>query len=270
MGIRARSRIAAADLINSLNKEPTQSVTVPSARTCILCREAIPGFKPYSGPGPTPVTLALEVIGSDKENFWCPNCECHDRERHLVLYFNALDLWSRCQDATVLHFAPEVKFGDYIRERADRYIAADLVPTRPDMVTADITSMDFQSESFDIVIANHVLEHVEEDRQALSEIFRVLRPGGFAVLQTPFTWKLDISLENASIRDPDLRLFMFGELDHVRVYGKDLFTRMTDAGFEVAVHEHAELLPSIDPATVGVNGREPFISCQKPIATSSS
>src|SRR6185295_7855698 len=105
-----------------------------------------------------------------------PNCWGFDRDRHLILYFNALDLWSRIDGGRVLHVAPEPDFGRRLVEVAGTYVAADLAPTRSGVQQLDLTDVNYSDSCFDVVIANHVLEHIPRDDLALSEIVRILVP----------------------------------------------------------------------------------------------
>jgi SAM-dependent methyltransferase len=108
------------------------------------------------------------------------------------------------------------------------------------------------------VIANHVLEHVSDDRQALGEISRVLKPGGFAILQTPFSAKLHQTWEDKGVDTEEARFEAYGQEDHLRLYGRDVFQRICEAGFESCVVDHQTILTDKDPGVFGVNLLEPF------------
>jgi SAM-dependent methyltransferase len=123
--------------------------------------------------------------------------------------------------------------------------------------------MPFADASFDLVIANHVLEHVDDDRRALAEIVRVLAPEGRAILQTPYSPVLARTWEDANIRDECARLQAFGQEDHVRLYGSDIFARFESAGLVSRVRTHTELLAQHDAYYNGVNAREPFFLFQR-------
>jgi SAM-dependent methyltransferase len=212
----------------------------------------------------SPFVRELQIIGSDVVNFSCPSCWSYDRERHLVMYFDALSLWARFQGATVLHFAPEKHLTQRIQEQGPRnYIRADLSPKSPDLTPVDVTQIPYPDGSFDFLICNHVLEHVPDDRRALSEIYRVLRPGGHAVLQTPFSPLLRGSFEDPGIDTDELRNYCYAQEDHVRLYGQDLFTRIEAAGFTLAVRQHREFFSEGDSAYYGVNPREDLILVRK-------
>lgn len=203
--------------------------------------------------------VALDTVGSNVENFGCPNCNCHDRERHLLLYLKARGLFDRFRGADILHFAPENRLSGLIAATEPRrYVRGDLYPTSEEIEEIDMLAIDKPTASFDFVIANHVLEHVDDDLLALSELRRVLRIGGFAILQTPFSSKLTRSFSDPGIDNNFARYQAYGQEDHVRLYGSDIFTRFESAGFKSHVVTHDEQLAGIDPLECGVNEKEPF------------
>lgn len=132
------------------------------------------------------------------------------------------------------------------------------IPATQDVQRVDMLAMPFGPASFDFVIANHVLEHVDDDLMALAEIHRVLRPGGLAILQTPYCEGLARTWSDPAVVQPGQRLQAYGQEDHVRLYGNDIFERFTQAGMCSLVVMHAHLLPGCDPVRMGVNEREPF------------
>jgi len=174
-------------------------------------------------------------------------------------------MWKRIAGANVLHFAPERVLAARISNaRPARYVKADLFPAAADTTREDISRLSFGDRTFGVVIANHVLEHVADDRAAMKEIFRVLVPGGVAVLQTPYSDKLTHTFEDESIRDEEARLLAFGQEDHVRLYGKDLFSRLEGAGFVSKVLDHDAALKDYGESLYGVNRREPFMCMERP------
>ena len=238
-----------------------------SARFCCACNRRVGRFLPYRGgwKDVPPLIKALDVIGSDVENFACPRCGAHDRERHLLMYFDHAEIWRTIEGADVLHFAPErILSARILSARPARYIMADLVPSVKDVKQEDISALSFGDCTFDLVIANHVLEHVSDDRAAMTEVFRVLKPGGLAVLQTPYSGKLVNTFEDAGIRDDESRLQAFGQEDHVRLYGQDLFSRLENVGFIPRVLRHDVALGNLDWRLYGVNRKEPFICMKRP------
>ncbi len=223
-------------------------------------------FLPYrEGRASLPaVNEEADIVGSDVENFECPACGCHDRERHLFLYLRAADLLPRLRGARILHFAPEAHLQRVIKAAGPaHYERADLLPRQAGVQKLDLTAIERPDESYDFVIANHVLEHVEDDASALREILRVLRPGGRAILQTPFAAARRTMFEDPAIRDEAGRLRAFGQEDHCRLYGADFVERVQSFGFVSQVAEHARLLPDVDAFVLGVNPREPFLLFSK-------
>ena len=104
-------------------------------------------------------------------------------------------------------------------------------------ITMDITQINFEGDYFDVILCNHVLEHIVEDIKAMSELFRVLKKGGFAILQVPISFQNKNTLEDKSILNPDERRKVFGQSDHVRIYGMDYVSRLESVGFIVEVFD---------------------------------
>lgn len=230
-------------------------------RYCILCDRRVGRFLPYRGGSLEAPALmrALGMIGSDIDNFVCPRCGGHDRERHLLLYLQASGLMAAIPTMRVLHFAPERHLSQRIAESAPiAYARCDLYPTSPEIERVDIESMPFEDRSFDLVIANHVLEHVADDNRALAEIHRVLRPGGGAILQTPYSPMLHRTWSDPGIVADQARRQAYGQEDHVRLFGGDIFERFSSSGLRACISTHDALLGDRDPAMLGVNPREPF------------
>jgi SAM-dependent methyltransferase len=172
-----------------------------------------------------------------RKNVRCPNCGSNHRSRLLHLFFELrTDIYRRA--VRILHVAPKRELAQVFgaRDNID-YVCGALFPDRFadfDAVEVDVTQIGFGNDQFDVVICNHVLEHVREDGKAMRELFRVLRPGGFAVLQVPLALDLKATLEDPSIVDAEGRKRAYGQKDHLRLYGLDYFDRLADAGFEVS------------------------------------
>ena len=233
---------------------------------CCICNYRIGHFLPYKGGlYALPSFLkVLDMVGSDVDNFSCPRCWSHDRERHLFLYLEKMGLLANFHQSHILHFAPERWIAKIIAEKLPaRYIKADLYPTAPDILKVDMLNIQFLDASFDFVIANHVLEHVNDEIQALKELHRVLKPGGFAILQTPYSAKLLHTFCDAGIDDAESRLQAYGQEDHVRLYGRDIFERFESVGFISRVKTHAEILAGINSKRYGLNQSEPFFLFEK-------
>ncbi len=134
----------------------------------------------------------------------------------------------------MLHIAPELCFMDRFEALENlEYITGDIESPLA-KVKMDIHDIPFEENTFDIIFCNHVLEHVESDLRAMVEMKRVLKPGGWAILQVPFFYPLnDETTEDLTITDPRERERMFGQDDHVRLYGEDYADRIRSTGFEV-------------------------------------
>lgn len=234
---------------------------------CIMCGHKVWRFMPYMhGSAGTPGLMrVIDVIGSNPDRFECPRCGAHDRERHLLMYLEATDLLADMRGKSVLHFAPEKRLVRHIRASSPaRYVPCDLYPSTPEVECVDMLEMQFEDQSFDLVIANHVLEHVNDELKALSEIRRVLKPGGYAILQTPYSAKLHHTWEDPGIDDDAARLQAYGQIDHVRLFGRDIFARFASIGLVSCVRQHHEVLPGVDATVLGVNPREPLFLFRRP------
>lgn len=236
-------------------------------RHCVCCNGPVIRFLPFAGGWKTApeVVARLSMVGSDLDHYACPRCASSDRERHLLLYCQALKLDTQLSGSDVLHFAPERFLSRWLAGLGlRRHVMADLIPRQPGVVPINIQAIPYEDESFDWVIANHVLEHVDDDQEALREIFRVLRPGGSAVLQTPYSARLSVTFEDPGIATPDLREFAYGQGDHVRLYGQDIFRRFESVGFINRCKTHRALFPTLDADLHGVNPDEPLFLFQRP------
>lgn len=163
-------------------------------------------------------------------NALCP--KCGSLERHRLYYFFLKKYIDPDQYARVLHFAPE-KILEGLFKSYDNleYISADIDPSQA-MVKQDITNLSFPDNSFDLIFCSHVLEHIENDRKAMSEILRVLKPGSTAIIQVPL-YNIENTFEDYTINTPSEREKKFGQWNHVRMYGKDFVSRLEESGFSV-------------------------------------
>lgn len=228
-------------------------------RRCGVCGLGVLAFLPWRGgwKAAPPLMAALGMVGSDLDRFACPRCGCNDRDRHLKLFIERAGLADRFAGARVLHFAPEPWLMRWIAAASPaRYVAADLYPSAPGIERVAMESMPFEDGAFDIVIANHVFEHVGDVDQAAREVARVLGQDGFAILQTPWCQGLQSTIEDPLVSSPEARLQLYGQDDHVRLFGRDVFERIGGDVLEARVLGHAELLPDVDPDLAGVNGEE--------------
>ena len=169
--------------------------------------------------------------GAQRENVLSPSTLSLERHRLLWLYLkHQTDFFIKPKK--LLHFAPEQAFYKrFKRIKHFEYVTTDLnspIAT----VKADICNLPFESNSFDAILCNHVLEHILDDTKAMQELFRVMKPGGMGVFQVPQDLRRNITFEDHTITNRKQRAKLFGQYDHVRVYGKDYYTRLNTVGFE--------------------------------------
>jgi SAM-dependent methyltransferase len=246
-------------------RQAVAGLPLGARRECCICGARVRQFLPYRGGwrNAPPLLHSFRVVGSDLDNYLCPVCGCHDRERHLLLYMKQAGLPGQIRGSQVLHFAPEARLTSFIERAAPaKCVLADLFPSRPGVERIDLLNITYPTGAFDFVIANHVLEHVADDLRALSEIRRVLKVGGHAILQTPYSDLLTSTFCDPGVCTDEARLQIYGQEDHVRMYGRDIFARFASVGFVNRVALHAQALPAIDPVCYGVNAREPFFLFQ--------
>jgi SAM-dependent methyltransferase len=219
---------------------------------CSCCNWGLRGFVGRSG------------LFRTNPDGYCPRCNAKARHRRIWLYIvGHQKLFGR--KIRLLEVAPWWALSRRF-QAADNidFVGVDLVRTGPHVTTiGDAASLPLQDCSFDTVICIHVLEHVDDDRQVISELYRVLKPGGSAIVSVPL--RLDgATLEDPSITDPEERLRLFGETGHVRFYGLDLTDRLTDAGFKVDL-DLAKDVPADVCRRFGLRNDENIFHCQKPV-----
>lgn len=193
---------------------------------------------------------------NQRENVLAPGTLSLERHRLLWLYLKEKTEFFSAP-LKVLHFAPEQAF--YQRFRALQnidYTTTDLNSPLAD-VKADICNLPFEDNSFDVILCNHVLEHIPDDAKAMQELYRIMKPGGWGVFQIPQDLKREATFEDDSITDPKERARIFGQYDHVRVYGRDYFDKLREVGFKVIEEDLAARMPKekvdtyrIDPSEI--------------------
>jgi len=166
-----------------------------------------------------------------RENALCPGTLSLERHRLLWLYLTRKTNFLN-QPLKVLHIAPEQVFYTKFKAIKDwEYTTTDLHSPLAD-IKADICALPFNNDQYDLIFCNHVLEHIPDDKKAMEELYRVLKKGGTLIAQVPLNEELDETLEDDTITDKKERTRIFGQYDHVRVYGKDYYTRLNTVGFE--------------------------------------
>ena len=170
--------------------------------------------------------------GSLNPNTSCPSCLSHRRHRSFFLYLPRIIPKTPLK---VLHFAPEVFITKLFKSlNLVSYLSVDIDPAKA-MKKEDITKLSFEDSSFDFIFCSHVLEHVEDDKGAMEELYRVLKPNGLAIIDVPIDYKLEKTYECSSIKSPEQRTIAFWQWDHVRLYGKDFPDKLRSVGFEVKI-----------------------------------
>ena len=169
---------------------------------------------------------------SQRENALCPNCLALERHRLIWLWLVRQSDIGRGAMALprLLHIAPEV--AQMYSGEAERYVTADLESPLADM-HFDIQNIPLEDNSFDAIICNHIMEHVEDDRKAMRELYRIMKPNGWGVILSPVELERATTFEDDTITDPEERTRIFGQYDHHRIYGRDYAERLREAGFEV-------------------------------------
>ena len=201
-------------------------------RECPVCGSRYRRFLPYG-------------YVTSREDALCPHCLALERHRMIWLWLKeSSDLFEGYP--RLLHIAPEVSlmrhFKRHYRDNRN-YITADLESPLADL-HFDVQSIPLEEESVDVIICNHLLEHVEDDRRAMAELYRILKHGGWGIMLVPEDRSRATTFEDDSITDPEERTRIFGQYDHRRIYGRDYDERLRAAGFRVERIAYTERLSS--------------------------
>lgn len=205
---------------------------------CPYCKHTFERFIPWPDIFDFP---KCEYEMWNKETATCPVCHAYDRERLYKLYIEReTDLLEKPQ--SLLHIAPEKNLRTWlIGHRNISYVSGDLMPQDIETVRIDITAIPYKNDTFDVIICSHVLEHITEDQKAMKELYRVLKPDGWSILQVPIALNIEKILEDPSITSPQARKDHFGQNDHVRIYNKEGYlSRLQSAGFHVIQYNFAD------------------------------
>lgn len=216
---------------------------------CPVCLATFRQFLPYGR--------------KSRENALCPKCLALERHRLIWLYLQRKTNFFT-KNLKMLHIAPEHCFIHRFEslENLD-YLTADLESPLA-KIKMDIHDIPFRENTFDVIFCNHVLEHVDNDILAMEEMLRVLKPGGWAILQVPFFHPLkDHTLEDKRITDPAEREKLYGQNDHVRLYGKDYPDRIRQAGFRVIEERFVMELPETEIERYALPAEEIIFRAEK-------
>ncbi|MDH6251920.1 SAM-dependent methyltransferase [Chryseobacterium sp. H1D6B] len=204
------------------------------------------------------------VIGGGRRAAGCYKCQSRDRER--LLYAFIVEELQLPKETSILHIAPELKLSKVLLgKNFKEYICGDLFTEGyhyPEHVkNISVLEIPYENDHFDLVICNHVLEHIPDDSKAMKEILRVLKPGGKAILQVPISKNSLHTHEDFTILDPKKREELFGQFDHVRIYGQDYVTRLENSGYTVNRVNISDKYKKF-----GVNQEEDLFFCEKKIS----
>lgn len=192
---------------------------------CVLCKSCHSEFTTYN----------------NRSNVGCPNCGSAERHRLFGFYYEKyiLEKSEIPNKINILHFAPETCLINLLRTTSDTYTCGDFDPSNyPNMqcIKMDATDIQFEDNQYDIIIASHILEHIPNDHKALTELFRVLKRGGKLIVMIPQNFNNETTMEDLTITDPNERIKLYGQHDHVRLYGLDFSKRLCEAGFFVRAY----------------------------------
>lgn len=197
-----------------------------------------------------------------RENVLSPSTLSLERHRLLWLYLKNETGFFK-DHLKVLHFAPEQAFYKRFRNLSNiDYTTTDLNSPLAD-VKADICNLPFKDNTYDFILCNHVLEHIPDDNKAMQEIYRVLKFGGTAILQIPQDLKRKTTFQDNSITSKKERAKIFGQYDHVRVYGSDFFDKLRGIGFKVEEVNYASKLSSAEIEKYRISKEEIIPVCTK-------
>ncbi len=223
---------------------------------CPICEQTFITFLPFGVP-PAPL----------RANAHCPNCNSLERTRMYWKYITEkTDILTR--KSTILHVAPEKSlFNRFVSLPNIKYVPVDKFTKGysypKETINMDITNMSFSDNTFDFILCSHVLEHIPDDRKAMQELYRVMKPGGMGILQVPIKLNMEKTYEDDSITTPEERQKAFGQHDHVRWYGKDYITRLENAGFKVELDDFSVKASEYDKFRFGYGKGEPLFIVKK-------
>lgn len=227
---------------------------------CELCK-SYPGAWKYIGED-YDIFKTKKVTGASRRRGGCPVCGSSDRERYVYYIIKNHTSLLDGKSHKVLHFAPERMLSEKIRNTCkDKYITADIMPGKGD-VTADITNLQFEDESFEYIICNHVMEHVSEEELAFSEIRRCLTAEGIFILTVPICWE-EKTYDNKKIVSEEERIRYYGQRDHVRLYGNDIVERIERFGFRVELYLCNKVVDEEKRKKYGFISRDAVFLCSR-------
>ena len=197
-----------------------------------------------------------------RKNALSPSTYSLERHRMLWLYLkNETEIFSR--KIKLLHFAPEPAFHGIFKKSNN--ISYDTIDLNSPLakIKADICNLPLEDNTYDFILCNHVLEHIDDDIKAMSELYRVLKKGGIGIFQIPIDINRDKTFEDSSIKNPKERNKVFGQYDHVRIYGTDYYDRLRSVGFSVEQVKYSDNLTKDEIKKYCLSSTEIIPVCKK-------
>ncbi len=224
---------------------------------CPICKSRFRMFAPFGIP--------------KRENALCPRCGSLERHRLLFLYLkDKLNLFDEKENLRLLHFGPEeALYHIFDKKQNIQYFPCDLVPKNynfkgsSQVQKVDISNIPFEENFFDAILCVHVLEHIPDDLHAMAELYRVMKKGGWGILQVPIDDTREHTYEDATITTPKARHKAFGQYDHFRWYGHDYKDRLKSVGFKVVEDDYVKRFSSVELFQFGLIPSEFIYYCHK-------
>ncbi len=198
----------------------------------------------------------------------CPIYSSLERHRMMILYLERETSVFEAKNIKILHIAPEPHlFNRFLKAQGSNYHPVDLFTGSnyypPPTANMDITNIGGEANVYDVILCSHVLEHIPDDTKAMSELYRVLKPSGFAILQVPMEKNRAKTYEDWSITTPAAREVAFYQNDHVRIYGNDYQDRLRSVGFEVTIVPYTKQFSALENFKYGFDVAEDIYLCKK-------
>ena len=234
-------------MLKMVPKPVRRSLSYGNARYCPVCESWVNKFF---------------AAGTPRRNdARCPVCFSLERHRLMWLFLKQRTNLFDGRPKHMLHVSPELQLGQLMKKACGSgYLSIDIDPKKA-MMPADITRLPFDEDHFDVIYCSHVLEHIPDDRKAMSELRRVLKTSGWAILQVPI--KGAHTFEDFTATTPEERLKQFGQVDHVRTYGADYQDRLVESGFKVTADQYAKELREDQARLNSIQRDEIIFFCRK-------
>lgn len=241
---------------NFLKALRSQFLQIGNQKQCLVCGKSFLFF--LSAGKRSKAFKKHKVIGAGhRKNVLCPECYSLDRSRLLFLFLTRHIDISNNQYKSILHVSPQHEFEDFFMSFKDKeYITIDIEPNKA-MLEMDLCKLEFKSNYFDLIICNHVLEQIVNERLAIKELLRVLKPQGKAIIQSPIAMNLQQTIEKKEYYSEEERERLLGQSDMVRLYGLDYTKRFEDLGFVSEVIFQENFLDLETRIKSGLNLLEP-------------